>query len=102
MNKIMLVGRLTRDADVKAIGERQVVEFGVATSEKMKDKEEVIFHNVSLWGTNMDNFAKYLTKGKAVEVDGKQVNKDKFSNVLAYRVSFCPTNTKKDEEIMPF
>ena len=98
----MLVGRLTRDAVVKSIGDRQVLEFGIATSEKLKDKEEVIFHNVSLWGTNMDKFATFLTKGKAVEVDGKQVNKDKFSSVIAYSVRFCPTNTKKDEEIMPF
>ena len=109
MNKIILTGRICQDAEVKQLNERQVMSFSMVTSETWKDKngekqEEAIFHNISKFGNNMENFAKYLTKGKAIEVIGKQINKyDKenkktYSSVRANDINFSLGNSRKKEE----
>jgi len=86
INKVILVGRLTRDPEVKytAAGSA-VTKIGVATSEKWKDKntgqaqEKTEFHNVTFFGKLAEIASEYLRKGSQVYVEGK-LKTDKFQD----------------------
>lgn len=77
MNKVILIGNLTRDVEVKNTQSgKQVATVGIATSRKYKTesgevKEAVQFHNLVVWGKGAETFAKYLSKGKKVMVEGE-------------------------------
>ena len=76
VNKVILVGRLGKDAETKFTpGGTAVTKFSVATSRRWKDKqsgewkEETDWTNITLW--QAENLANYLTKGKQVYVEGR-------------------------------
>ena len=71
----VLVGRLTRDAELKYTNSGQAVcHFSVATSSRRKKGdqwiEEASFWDVDLWGKQGESINQYLTKGKLVAVEG--------------------------------
>jgi single-strand DNA-binding protein len=77
INRITLVGRLTRDPEqAKLDGGKVVTRLGVATNHRTKPKDGegqdiVEFHNVSLWGALGEKAVAYLEKGKRVLVEGR-------------------------------
>ena len=71
----VLVGRLTRDAELKYTNSGQAVcHFSVATSSRRKKGDqwvdEASFWEVDLWGKQGESVNQYLTKGKLVAVEG--------------------------------
>lgn len=73
VNLVILVGNLTRDAEVRQVGQSQVAKFGLATSERYRKAdgttaEVTEFHNVELWGAA--GVYPYLVKGQCVYVQG--------------------------------
>jgi single-strand DNA-binding protein len=71
----VVVGRLTRDAELKYTNSGQAVcHFSVATSARRKKGdqwvEEASFWDVDLWGKLGETINQYLTKGKLVAVEG--------------------------------
>jgi len=81
LNKIFILGNLTRDPESRALPSGQnVVNFGVATNRVWNDKtgtrqEDTQFHNIVVFGKMADVCAKYLTKGKMVLVEGRIQNR---------------------------
>ncbi|MDH5474408.1 MAG: single-stranded DNA-binding protein [Cyclobacteriaceae bacterium] len=78
VNKVILVGRLGKDPEVRHLESGVgVANFSVATSEVYKDrntgerKEVTEWHNVVLWRGLADVAEKYLKKGDMVYVEGK-------------------------------
>lgn len=77
INRVTLVGRLTRDPEQKEVSEgKKVTRLGVATNHRTKPKEgeatEIVeFHNISLWGALGDKAQSFLAKGKRVLVEGR-------------------------------
>lgn len=70
INRVVLVGRLTRDPELRnTTTGKQVVSFGIAVDGFNKDQTN--FFNVSAWGNTADFVAKYLTKGRLIAVDGR-------------------------------
>lgn len=72
MNKVILIGRLTKDPDLKfAQGTgKAVTRFTLAINRPMK-KDEVDFINCIAFGKTGETIAQYLTKGKQVAVSGQ-------------------------------
>lgn len=71
----VLVGRLTRDAELKYTNSGQpICHFSVATSTRRKKADqwvdEASFWDVDLWGKQAESLSQYLTKGKLVAVEG--------------------------------
>ncbi|HRV27240.1 MAG TPA: single-stranded DNA-binding protein [Spirochaetia bacterium] len=71
----VIIGRLTRDAELKYTSNGQPVShFTVATSSRKKKGSEWVdesnFWDVDLWGKQAENISQYLTKGKLVAVEG--------------------------------
>ncbi len=77
LNKVMIIGRLTRDPEVKSTPSGQTVaNFSVATSMKWKDqsggdKEKTEFHNVVAWRKLAEIIGQYLKKGSQVYLEGR-------------------------------
>jgi|ERR1035437_4091857 single-strand DNA-binding protein len=77
VNKVILVGRLGKDPEVKYLeGGIAVAKITLATSENRKNKEgeRVEFtewHNINLWRNNAELAEKYLKKGMLIYVEGK-------------------------------
>lgn len=76
-NKIILVGNLGRDPELRYTPQGDAVcSFTMATNEKKKDKSgewQNISHwfKVTLWRTQAENAAKYLSKGRQVYIEGR-------------------------------
>lgn len=72
VNKVILVGRVGKDAEVRAIqGGGKVANITLATTEKYKDKEETEWHNVVLWNNLAEIAEKYVKKGQLLYIEGK-------------------------------
>ncbi|MBM3230916.1 single-stranded DNA-binding protein [Candidatus Peregrinibacteria bacterium] len=76
VNKIILLGNVTRDPEVKATdGKQTVCTFGLATNRCWKDKggkKQTVaeFHNVVSFGKLAEFSGKYVKKGKPVYIEG--------------------------------
>lgn len=76
LNKVMLIGRLTRDPELKYIPSGAgVAEFGLAvnryySSQNGEKKEDTCFLEVSAWGKLGETVNSYLKKGRQVYVEG--------------------------------
>jgi single-strand DNA-binding protein len=77
LNRVFLMGNLTRDPQVKFLpSQTQVAEFGLACSRKFKgqdgsDREEVLFVDVSAFGKTAELINQYFTKGKPIFIEGR-------------------------------
>jgi single-strand DNA-binding protein len=77
VNKVILVGNLGRDPEVRSTPSGQpVATFTLATSRRWRDKngqkqEQTEWHTVVCWGKQAEIAGQYLTKGKQVYVEGR-------------------------------
>jgi single-strand DNA-binding protein len=78
LNKVMLIGRLTRDPETKHTPSgTSVTTFGLAINRTYKRKdsdekvEETTFVDVEAWGTAGEIFARYMKKGRQAYVEGR-------------------------------
>ena len=76
-NRVILCGNLTRDPELKYLPSgTSVCEFAIAVNKKWtgKDgekKEEVSFFDCVVWDKRGETFAKYMTKGRPVLIEGE-------------------------------
>ena len=94
LNKVMIIGRLTRDPEVRTTPNGQnVAAFSVATGFTWTDqqgqkKEQTEFHNVVAWRKLADIVGQYLKKGSQVYIEGRLQTRswdDKTSGQKKYR-----------------
>ena len=77
VNKVILVGNLGRDAELRYTpGGAAVATLNMATTEVWNDKsgqrqEKTEWHRVVLWGKPAESLTEYLTKGKQIYVEGR-------------------------------
>jgi single-strand DNA-binding protein len=105
LNKVILVGRVTADPQVRSTpGGQSVTTIGVATNRTWTDKagqkqEQTEFHNVVLWGRTAEIAGQYLTKGAMVLIEGrlqtrswtdKNGQQRKTTEVMAERMQLGP------------
>jgi len=67
---LTISGSLGRDAELKQVGQQQVLEFSVASSTKVKGEKVTTWVRASLWGSRGQSLAQYLVKGTRVTVCG--------------------------------
>lgn len=74
VNSIVLVGNLVRDAEFKPIGQSCVVNFTIASNERIKNgdkwEDRPNYIDCSLFGKIAEFLSKYLIKGQKVAVQG--------------------------------
>lgn len=112
LNKVILLGNLTRDPEVKYLPSgTAVADLRMAVSRKFKtqqgeDKEETCFISVEAWGRQAETCGEYLSKGSSLLVEGRlkyeEWEKDGKRNsrikVVAERTQFVGPRRSKDNE----
>jgi single-strand DNA-binding protein len=76
LNHVVLIGRLTRDAELKyTAGGQAVCKFSIAVNRRKKSgdqwEDEANFFDIVVWGRQGEALHQYLVKGKMVAVDGE-------------------------------
>ena len=77
LNKVMLIGNLGRDPEVRYTASGQAVaSFNLATTEKFKNRngeweERTEWRRVTLWARVAELAGEYLSKGKTVYIEGR-------------------------------
>ncbi len=77
LNKVLLIGRLTRDPDLRTTQNGTAIcDLGLAVNRRWRDQsgrdqEETTFVDVAVWGRSAENCAQYLQKGAPVLVEGR-------------------------------
>jgi single-strand DNA-binding protein len=101
LNKVMLIGNLTRDPELKSLPSgTQVVNFGMATNRTYKDKngekkEVAEFHNVVAFGRLAEVISQYMKKGRQMYVEGRLQTRswdDKETGKKNYRTEIIIEN----------
>lgn len=112
VNKVIIMGRLGSDPEVKTVGSgRTVCKVSVATSETWNGadgakNERTEWHRVVLWGKKAEICGEYLKKGSAVYFEGKlqtrkwtdQKGETRYSTeIVADVMQFMPSSVKKSD-----
>lgn len=100
LNKVMIIGNITRDPDVRTTGGgQQVALFSVATNRTWTDtagqkKEQVEFHSVVAWRKLAEIIGQYVKKGSKVFVEGRLQTRswDDPSGQKKYRTEIVAEN----------
>ena len=90
MNKITLLGRLTKDVELKLIGDRPLAEFSLAVNRRYKNAQgerETDFFNCKLWGKTAETLQQHTMKGQQLLVSGRVENRT-FTNQEGQNVKF--------------
>ena len=105
LNKVFIIGNLTRDPELKNLPSgTAVASFGVATNRVWKDqkgekKEDVQFHNIVSFGRQAEVVSQYLKKGSMIFVEGRLQTqswegqdgvKKSRTEIVAERIQFGP------------
>jgi single-strand DNA-binding protein len=86
INRITLVGRLTKDPELKVTSTgKSVVEFSVAVNKRIKPQNgpDADFFRVKAWGQTAEYVSNYIQKGRLVGIDGRleqRMYEDKSGN----------------------
>ena len=86
LNKVMIIGNLGRDPEMRQVGAQNVTNFSVATSRKWTNKqsgelvEETTWYRVSVWGRQAETANQYLSQGKKVLVEGSSLKARSYAN----------------------
>ncbi len=112
LNKVFLIGRLTRDPEIKNLPSGQKVStFGLATSrffitKSGEKRQETEFHNIVLFGKLAEISSQYLKKGSLAFIEGRiktrswedeKGNKRSRTEVIAERLQLGPRTLSKEK-----
>jgi single-strand DNA-binding protein len=107
-NKVILLGNLTRDPEVRYTPNGSAVaSFAIAVNRKYKQgddtKEEVSYIDIVVWGKQAESCGQYINKGDSVLIEGRlqqrrweteDGQKRNKVEVVAERVNFMPKRSK--------
>lgn len=77
LNKVFLIGRLTRDPELRyTAGGTAVADLNLAVSQKFtsksgEQKDNVVFVNITVWAKQAEACSEYLFKGSSLFVEGR-------------------------------
>lgn len=107
MNKVILLGRLTRDPEMKnTTTGKAVTRFSLAVDRRFKNKDgqkEADFINIVVWGKQAEFAAQYLNKGSQISVsgrlqvssyDGQDGQRRYMTEVVADEINFVSSGQK--------
>ncbi len=108
MNRIFLIGNLTKDPELKSFPTAAVCNFTLAVNNRNGGSEEKTadFFNVSVWGSKGECCQKYLRKGSKTAVSGslhfvtteKEGVRYRYANVVADEVEFLTKLSTTSED----
>ena len=110
LNRVVLVGRLTRDPDLRYTPNGvAVANFNIAVNRPFSNQQgnrEADFINIVAWGSSADFVARYFGKGDMIAVEGRLKIRNwtdesganrKTAEIEADRLHFCGGKSNRDE-----
>ncbi len=114
MNKVFLIGRLTKDPDLRYLSNNTpVANFSIAINrafENQSGERETDFINIVVWRKQAENVKKYINKGSLVGIDGRiqtrnyegQDGKKVYvTEVVAENVQFLESKGQREQNVSP-
>ena len=107
MNKVILIGRLTKEPELRYTTNNIAVTTFTLAVDRI-GSEETDFINIVVWRKQAENCQKYLEKGSKVAVEGsiqtrnyedKNGNKRHITEVIAENVQFLDSKSKVKQEV---
>jgi single-strand DNA-binding protein len=80
-NKVQLIGNIGKAPEILTFENgNKMAKFSLATNEYYKNAkgekvEDTQWHNITVWGKQVDTIEKYVTKGSEIAVEGKLVTR---------------------------
>src|SRR5690242_3987809 len=72
VNKVILIGHATRDAELRYTGSgKAVANLRLATNRKVGEGEETQYHTIVCWEQLAETTSKHVTKGEPLYVEGR-------------------------------
>ncbi|WP_425905744.1 single-stranded DNA-binding protein [Nitrobacter sp. TKz-YC02] len=99
-NKVLLLGKLTRDPELKALANGgSIATFTLATNRRVKKGNEKVeqpeFHNIVVFGKQAESCAQFLRKGSIAHVEGRiQTRTYEKDGVKMYRTDIVAENVQ--------
>ena len=110
MNKVFLIGRLTRDPELRYTGSNiPVATFSLAVNRNFTNQNgerEADFINIVVWRKQAENCKNYINQGSQVAIDGRiqtrnyedsEGNKRYVTEVVADNVQFLDTKAQREQ-----
>ena len=90
LNRVCLIGRLTRDPELRTTNTgKSVVSFSIAVQKRIKPQNpndpDADFFRVTAWGQTAEFVSNYMSKGRLVAVDGRLESRKFVDNTGANR-----------------
>lgn len=114
MNKVFLIGRLTKDPDLRYLSNNTpVATFSIAvnrTFENQNGQREADFINITVWRKQAENVKKFVGKGSLVAIDGRiqtrnydgqDGKKVYITEVIADNVQFLESKNQRGQNVSP-
>lgn len=105
MNHVALIGRLTKDPEVRHNGEMAIARFSIAIDDGYGEKKRTNFPSIVVFGKQAENCERFLEKGSRCAVEGKiqtgsyekqDGTKVYTTDVVAFRVEFIDFAGEKE------
>ena len=81
MNKVHLIGNLTKDPELRYTKQNiPVASYTIAINNRYGEKQQTDFINISTWGKRGEFLKKYFQKGQAIAITGRLKNKNYEDN----------------------
>ena len=104
MNKVFLIGRLTRDPELRYTGNNTpVATFSLAVNRNFSNQageREADFINIVVWRKQAENVKNYLTQGSQVAIDDNNGQKRYVTEVIADNVEFLGSKSSTNSNNM--
>ena len=112
MNKVILIGRLTRDPEIRSTTNSTMASFSVAVDRRFKQdgQPDADFPRVIAWGKTAEFIEKYFHKGMKIAIEGR-IQTGSYQNqsgqtiyttdVIAEAVEFVESKTEAKEAAQP-
>jgi len=95
INSCVLSGNVTKDPELREVGEHKVAKFGLAVNRYVKGEKKVSFFDCEVWNKTAEFAQQYVKKGSAVTVHGEARQdtwKDKDTDENRSKVYFSVNN----------
>lgn len=77
MNKVNLIGNLTKDPELRYTKNNiAVASYTIAINTRYGEQQETNYINITTWGKSGEFIKKYFTKGQAIAITGRLKNKN--------------------------
>lgn len=98
MNVVTLIGRITKDLELKKAGSTNKCDFAIAVDRRFakEGQQDTDFINCVCWGKTAENLVNYQGKGSLIAVNG-ELNIDQYQNAEGENRTFTKVNVSNIE-----